>query len=372
MPARLYRASSSQLQPIITTTPKLSELTARLDAQPRVGLDTEFLRERTYRAQLCLVQVSAVDLAACVDPLALPDLGALAAVLTSPAVVKVMHASRQDLEVLLPVAGLVRPVFDTQIAASLTGLPAQIGYAELVRRLLGHELPKAHTRTDWSRRPLSAEQLDYALDDVHYLLPLAEQLQEQVRALGRSQWLEEELRSLEDPAALTINPEDAWQRLKGLNNLDPARARLARHLAAWRERSAIEHNRPRGWILEEPVLREMITQVPRSLAQLEAIPGMPPGLAKRRGTELLACVAAAEVPEPTPALPPRARPDPVKTALVKRLAEIIQSVATELNVVPEVLATRRDLEQLAAGKQDAGVLSGWRRSVLGERLLAAL
>jgi ribonuclease D len=362
----------SHLQPIITTSPELTELAARLSAQPRVGLDTEFLRERTYRAQLCLVQVSAVDLAACVDPLALPDLGALAPVLSSPAVVKVMHASRQDLEVLLPVAGLTRPVFDTQIAASLTGLPAQIGYAELVRRLLGHELSKAHTRTDWSRRPLSGEQIDYALDDVHYLLPLAELLQEQVRALGRSQWLEEELRSLDDPAALTIDPENAWQRLKGLSNLDPARLRLARALAAWRERSAIEHNRPRGWILEEPVLRDLIMQVPRTQEALEAIPGMPPGLAKRRGGELLACISSAGVPEPTPPLPARTRPDPAKTVLVKHLAGIIQSVATELNVVPELLATRRDLEQLADGHHEAAVLHGWRRGVLGERLLAVL
>jgi ribonuclease D len=360
------------LQPIITTSADLIELGARLSAQPRVGLDTEFLRERTYRAQLCLVQVAAVEVAACVDPLALPDLGALAQVLTAPAVVKVMHASRQDLEVLLPVVGLTRPVFDTQIAASIAGLPAQIGYADLVRRLLGHELSKAHTRTDWSRRPLSAEQIEYALDDVHYLLPLADLLQEQIHALGRSQWLAEELRSLDDPAALSIDPQSAWQRLKGLNNLDPARMRLARALAAWRERSAIEHNRPRGWILDEPVLREIITQVPRTLEALEAIPGMPPGLAKRRGAELLACVASAEVPEPTPPLPPRTRPDPVKTALVKHLSGIIQSVATELRVAPELLATRRDLEQLADGHQEAAVLSGWRRAVLGERLLAAL
>ncbi len=359
------------MQPIITTAAELTDLAARLATQPRVGLDTEFLRERTYRAQLCLVQVSAPELAACVDPLALPELGPLARVLTSPAVVKVMHASRQDLEVLLPVAGLTAPVFDTQIAASLTGMPAQVGYAELVRRLLGHELPKAHTRTDWSRRPLSAAQIDYALDDVRYLLPLADRLQEQVRALGREQWLAEELHGLADPAALTIDPQNAWQRLKGLSNLDPARVRLARALAAWRERSAIEHDRPRGWILEEAVLRDMIVQVPRTLQALEAIPGMPPGLARRRGEELLACIASAAVPEPAPPLLPRARPDPAKVALVKRLAGIIQSVATELNVVPELLATRRDLEELADGRP-AVVLSGWRREVLGERLRAAL
>jgi ribonuclease D len=360
------------LQPIITTPPELAELAAQLATQPRVGLDTEFLRERTYRAQLCLVQVSAVGLATCVDPLALPDLGVLAPMLGAPGVVKVMHASRQDLEVLLPATGLTQPVFDTQIAAALTGLPTQVGYAELVRRLLGHELPKAHTRTDWSRRPLSAEQVAYALDDVHYLLPLADRLQEQVEALGRGSWLQEELCSLADPAALAIDPADAWKRLKGVGNLDPGRLRLVQLLAAWRERSAIEHNRPRGWILEEPVLREIVTQVPRTQEALEAIAGMPPGLAKRRGAELLACVVTADVPQPTPPLPPRQRPDPAKTALVKRLAEIVQSVAGELQLAPELLATRRDLEQLADGAQDAAVLEGWRRGVLGERLLAAL
>ncbi|MBS0579956.1 MAG: ribonuclease D [Proteobacteria bacterium] len=361
-----------QLQPITTTPAELADLAARLATQPRMGLDTEFLRERTYRAQLCLVQVSATGLAGCVDPLTLPDLDALAPVLRAPSVVKVMHASRQDLEVLLPAAGLTRPVFDTQIAASLTGLPTQVGYAELVRRLLGRELPKAHTRTDWSRRPLSPEQITYALDDVHYLLPLADLLQEQVHALGRSEWLEEELRSLDDAASLTIDPADAWKRLKGLGNLDPARLRLARLLTEWRERNAIEHNRPRGWIMEEAVLREIVTQVPRTQEALETIPGMPPGLARRRGAELLALVVAAEVPQPTPPLPPRQKPDPAKTALVKRLAEIVQSVAGDLRLAPELLATRRDLEQLADGVQDAAVLAGWRRGVLGERLLAVL
>jgi len=361
-----------RLQPIITTTPALGELSAHLAGQPRVGLDTEFLRERTYRAQLCLVQLSSATTAACVDPLALEDFAPLAQVLTSPQVLKVMHASRQDLEVLLPLAGLTYPVFDTQIAASLMGMPAQIGYAELVRRLLGRELAKSHTRTDWSRRPLSAEQIAYALDDVNYLLPLAERLQEELLRLGRSAWLAEELAELADPRALNVDPDSAWRRLKGLRELDPGRVRLARALAAWRERSAIEHNRPRGWILDEAVLREIVHTVPRTIAALEAIPDMPPGLLKRRGAELLALIAAAELPEPPPPLPGRSRPDPAKTALVKKLAGITQAVATELALAPEVLATRRDLEQLAEGARDGAVLRGWRRAILGERLLAAL
>jgi len=318
------------------------------------------------------LQIAAPNEAVCVDPLALTDLAPLAGVLAAPAVLKVMHASRQDLEVLLPAAGMTRPVFDTQIAAALAGLPAQIGYAQAVQRLLGKELAKSHTRTDWSRRPLSPEQIEYALDDVRYLLPLAEKLEEELRRLGRLEWLDEELTALDDPGVLTIEPDDAWLRLKWLRDLDPARERLGRALAAWRERSAVEHNRPRGWILEDTVLREVVMQVPRTPEALAAIPDMPAGLVKRRGEELLACVRDAQVPDPPPPVPARSRPDPVKAALVRKLGDISQSVAQELKLVPEVLATRRDLERLAEGRRDGALLSGWRRAILGERLLAAL
>lgn len=360
------------MQPITTTAPALAALATRLAGEPRIGLDTEFLRERTYRAQLCLLQLAGSSEASCVDPLALAELGPLAKLLGAPGVLKVMHASRQDLEVLLPAVGLTRPVFDTQIAASLIGMPAQVGYAQAVRHLLGKELSKSHTRTDWSRRPLSPEQLEYALDDVRYLLPLAAQLEEQVERLGRSEWLSEELRALDDVSALTIDPQDAWLRLKGLRDLDPGRERLARLLAAWRERSAVAHNRPRGWILDDAVLRELVLQVPRTPQALAAVADLPPGLVKRRGAELLECIAQAQVPDPAPPLQARARPDPLKAALVKKLGSISQSVARELNLMPEVLATRRDLEQLAEGRRDGALLHGWRRAVLGERLLAAL
>jgi ribonuclease D len=361
-----------RLQPVITTTPELAAAAAGLASTTRIALDTEFLRERTYRARLCLLQFAGSDGAFCVDPLALSDLAPVARVLTSPAVLKVMHASRQDLEVLLPLAGLTQPVFDTQIAAGLVGLPAQVGYAELVRRLLGKELPKSHTRTDWSRRPLSPEQIEYALDDVRYLLQLADTLEERLRALGRREWLQEELAALADARSLTLEPEAAWLRLKGLRDLDPARVRLAQALATWRERSAIEHDRPRGWILEDAVLREIVLRVPRTLQQLADIPDMPPGVLKRRGEEFMALVREARVPEPAPPLPGRPRPDPVKAALVRRLSGISQAVARELQLAPEVLATRRDLEQLAEGAPEAALLRGWRRTVLGEQLLAVL
>ena len=360
------------MQPVVTTSGALAELGARLETLDGVGLDTEFLRERTYRAELCLVQVSAASDASCIDPLALNDLAPLARALTSPRIVKVMHASRQDLEVLLPITGMVRPVFDTQIAAALTGLPAQVGYAELVRRLTGNELPKAHTRTDWSRRPLSPEQIEYALDDVRYLLPLKSLLEEQLSQLGRSQWLAEELAALDDERSFTTEPEQAWQRVKGLRGLDDQRQRLAQELAAWRERRAVERNRPRGWILDDTALREIVLRVPRTMQALSNIEEVPVGVVKHCGAELLTCIQAADIQDPPPTLPGRARPDPLKTALVKKLGALNQAIAADLGLSPEILATRRDLEQLADGRQDVAVLKGWRRGIIGDRMLAAL
>jgi ribonuclease D len=360
------------LQTIITNPSDLEALAARLAHAPAIGLDTEFLRERTYRAELCLLQIADAAGPMCIDPLALPELSPLARVLAAPQPLKIMHASRQDLEVLFPMTGAVSSLFDTQVAAALAGLPAQIGYGELVKRALGVELPKAHTRTDWSRRPLSAEQIAYALDDVRYLLPLRSHLTELLRRLGRESWLQEELAGLSDPNGFAIDPEQAWTRIRGLRELDPSRAQLARALAAWRERRAIERNRPRGWILEDAALREIVVRVPRSLDELAAIGDLPPGVIKHCGAQIAEIIRAADVPKQLPPLPGRARPDPVKTALVKRLAAILQTVAAELALSPEVLSTRRDLEQLADGRRDVAPLHGWRRAVIGERLLAAL
>jgi ribonuclease D len=283
-----------------------------------------------------------------------------------------MHASRQDIEVLLPTLGLVQPVFDTQIAAALAGLPAQIGYGELVRRKLGIELAKAHTRTDWSARPLAPEQVAYALDDVRYLPPLMHALQEDLLRLGRSDWLSEELAGLTDPSVYAVDPRQAWQRVKGLRGLDPERTRLARELAAWRERRAMERNRPRGWILDDVSLREIVLRAPRTEEGLAAIEGIAPGLLKHCGAQILERVRAADLPSELPPVNLRQRPDPARTALLKKLSGVHQSIAAELTLSPEVLATRRDLERLADGERDLPVLTGWRRGVIGEPLLAAL
>jgi ribonuclease D len=233
-------------------------------------------------------------------------------------------------------------------------------------------LAKAHTRTDWSVRPLSPEQIEYALDDVRYLLPLKAHLEAQIERLGRTAWLEEELAALTNAGNFSVDPESAWLRVKGLHGLDAGRARLLQELAAWRERRAIDRNRPRGWILEETALREIVLRVPHTHAQLAAIADLPANTLKHCGEEILACVQAAGISDPPPPLDPRVRPDPARTAQVRKLADLNHAIAVELALSPEVLTTRRELEQLVDGRRDIPVLQGWRRSVVGDRLVAGL
>jgi ribonuclease D len=360
---------------LLSDNAALAALGERLSRAPYIALDTEFLRERTYRAQLCLLQVAVPGEEALVDPLAAASLAALAAALTNPAIPKIVHAARQDLEVLWPVFGSIDPVFDTQIAAALTGMPAQIGYSDLVYRLLGVELDKAQTRTDWSRRPLSPAQLHYAVEDVRHLAALRDLLLQRLRELGRLDWLAEELNDLANPGRLFVDPEAAADRLRWIGELDPDRARLAQRLAAWRERRAAERDRPRSWILEDAGLRAMVLRPPRSHADLAAMAAateLPAGFVERSGPEMLRIVDESQLPAQLPPPAQRERPDPALQARVKRLGAVLQQKATELALTPEVLGTRRELEALARGDQEVDVLRGWRRAVLGEALLGAI
>jgi ribonuclease D len=350
----------------------LALLGEELAASPAIGLDTEFMRERTYRAQLCLLQIATPERAVCIDPLGPMPLDALAAGIGSTSVVKIMHAARQDLEVLWPLFGTLPRVFDTQVAGALAGFPGQVGYADLVRQILGITLPKGQTRTDWSRRPLTPAQIEYALDDVAHLAALRDELQQRVDKLGRTAWLEEELEGLGRPEQLFVAPEQAWERLKGLAELDPWRIGLARELAAWRERRASDRNRPRSWILSDVSLRGVVLQVPRTAEHLSAIEEMTPGFVQNSGAEILEMIGAQSPPGDLPPPGRRPRPDPAIDAAVKRLGEVSRRIAQDAALGPEILATRRELEALVRGDREVRPLRGWRRGVVGEALLAAL
>jgi ribonuclease D len=356
--------------PIIDSA-ALDAAVAALSDQDAIGLDTEFMRERTYYAQLCLLQLGAGALAVCIDPLALPSLDALRPLMAAARPCKILHAARQDMEVLAPAVGTVRNVFDTQVAAALAGFPAQVGYADLVRQVLGVELHKSQTRTDWSRRPLSAAQIDYALDDVRHLPPLRERLSQRLEQLGRRAWFEEEMAEIGNESFI-VDPELAWLRIKTFADLDADRQRLARSLAGWRERRAMGSDRPRGWILPDAALRDIVLQVPRDAAALERIRELPDGIRANSGAQILELVGAAGVPDPAAPLPQRRRPDPQQLEQVTRLADMSRRAAGTLQLAPEVLATRRELEALVRGERDGTLLRGWRREAIGLELLKAL
>jgi len=357
---------------IIDDPNNLLQLSRDLSRQPAIGLDTEFMRERTYFARLCLLQLSAGPNSVCIDTLALPDLSALRDTMGDRQVTKVLHAARQDLEVLAPATGVVTGLFDTQVAAALIGLPAQVGYGDLVFQILGQSLHKAETRTDWSRRPLTAAQIEYALDDVRHLLPLRDRLTDRLGRLGRFSWFEEEMAQLDSAGPFVTGPEEAWRRIKGVNELDSARQSLARALAAWRERRAINSDRPRSWILPDQALRDLVQQAPRTPAQLSRIEELPEGIRNNSGQELLALIESLQLPAQLPPLPRRQRREPAENDLVRKLAQLTQQVGRELGIAPEILATRRELERMVAGAREGGPMSGWRQAVIGNRLLQAL
>lgn len=367
----------------ITTADELAKALEWLSASDFVALDTEFMRERTYYAGLCLIQAATPEGCAVIDPLALADLEPLWRFLADRSRIKVLHAARQDLEVLSqgmspaatpPAASVVPmpgPIFDTQIAAGLLGYPAQVGYATLVAERLGHTLHKGQTRTDWSQRPLTPEQLAYAADDVRYLVPLYLDLRDALQARGRLQWLEEEARELEDSRLYRIEPADAWRRLKGLDRLRPAQRATAKLLASWRESRAMLKDKPRGWILADESLREIAERMPKSAQELEAIRGLSPNFLRKRSDEVLALVtqgeanAASEGPSVIPG-----RPDPEQTARVTRLMAFVRTQAEREGIAPELLATRRNAEQLVFSGRSDHLLQGWRRAVIGERMVA--
>jgi ribonuclease D len=333
------------------------------------------MRERTYWPQLCLVQVASDSDCYLVDPLAGFDLAPLYEALTDRSKPKILHAARQDLEVLLNASGQVPgPVFDTQVAAALLGMPPQVGYADLVARQLGHSIDKAQTRTDWSRRPLSDAQLAYAADDVHHLLQLHAELTAALESHGRAAWHAEECAALENPRLYRTEPGEAWRRLKGVGRLRPVEQTVARALAGWREQRAIASDKPRGWILSDEALYALATLAPGAEQDLAQVTSLPPATLRKRGPELVELIQTArESAKDEPPAPVPQRPTPEQTRRIGQLQQRTKDVAAGLGISPEVLATRRDVEGMVLGNPEkSALLGGWRREVIGLPLLELL
>lgn len=340
---------------------------AVLDRQDRIGVDTEFMREKTFFAELCLVQISAADQIFCIDPLSGKDLQTFWA--STSGTTWVLHSARQDIEVVYQTAqSMPRAIFDTQIAAGLLGFPPQLGYANLVNELFAVELPKTHTRADWSRRPLAAELLQYAAEDVLYLLPAFETLAERLEKAGRLAWAEEDSAQLLDPALYDLDPQLAIDRLKGSGKLHGRSRAAAAHLAAWRETEALRANRPRQWIAKDAVLIGLARALPDTLDALQSIDGLSPGLIRRSGKRILDAVAASRSDDNDHR--PAAAPDEAQKAALRQMQAAVAACANDLGIAAETVAAKKDLLSLLGnGDRESRLLKGWRHELIGEQLL---
>jgi ribonuclease D len=360
--------------PIISDSEALAALCDRLSHARYVTVDTEFMREKTYWPQLCLIQVAGPDEAWAIDPLAPDiDLSPLFDLLADPAIIKVFHAARQDVEIFLHLAGKIpAPLFDTQVAAMVCGFGDSVGYETLASQLARARIDKSMRFTDWSLRPLTDKQVDYALADVTHLRVVYEKLQHLLEKNDRIAWLAEEMDELTDPATYRVEPDMAWRRLKPRSSSRRFLAVL-RELAAWREREAQERDLPRQRVVRDEALMEIAAHHPDSVAELSRTRGLGKGLVEgRMGQSLLAAVARGmAVPESEAPTPP-ARPELPRGLgpVVELLKVLLKMKCDEHGVAQKLVAGTADIEAIAADDAaDVPALSGWRRELFGEDAL---
>lgn len=380
-PYPLGRPEPSGPPRLIESASQLRHACDRWRQQPTLGLDTEFVRERTFFPALGLIQVSDGSESFLVDPLAIKDLAPLADVLRHPRVVKILHSPSEDLEVFYHRFGeLPRPIFDTQIAAALVGLGFGLGYRHLVRELFTVEIPKDETRTNWLRRPLTPAQKDYAALDVAYLPGLHTLLDERLRHLGRESWAREECEQIIDANRFLPDPETIYLKVRTARSMSRQELAVLRTLCSWREQEARRRDLPRNFVIHEAALPHLARQQPTSLEALSTIKAIHPNEIRRHGRTLVHLIERAGQ-LPLEALPPSPhRPVDLSPfrGLIDELREAVAAVAAELDVPAELLASKKTVEDLVrqALTRDepshAAVLGGWRRKAIGDRLLSIL
>lgn len=360
---------------LIQTAKQLESFCATLQQSTAVFVDTEFVGEGRYYPEVGAIQVADAAQAALIDPLAIADLAPLWGILRNPAIEKVFHAAGQDLAIFSRALGApVAPVFDTQIAAALLGYDEQISFARLVERAVGKRLQKTHAFTDWLQRPLSAGQIEYALDDVRYLVPAYTHLVHELDARRRLEWAREEFTRLEDPERFApVDPREVYLRFRGVDRMHGKALAILRELAAWREETARALNIPTSRIARDEVLAELAHRPRETTKELRTLRGMLPQQVDRFGQAMIE-VAHRQVPVPPP-MPER--PSTLPAGLeptVDFLTLCLRSLAEELSLSPGLVATRGDLTALVvAGEEaDTPLLRGWRRVAIGEALLATL
>ncbi|MBS0530302.1 MAG: ribonuclease D [Proteobacteria bacterium] len=359
---------------LITTTAELTSVCARLAKHPVITVDTEFLRETTYYPLLCVVQLASPDEAVVIDALAEGiDLKPFFDLMSNEGVLKVFHAARQDIEIIWHQANIIpHPIFDTQVAAMVLGYGDSIAYDALVERVTGHRPDKTHRFTDWSRRPLTNDQLEYAVADVTHLRDVFAALDADLKKRDRSDWVSEEMEVLTSPKTYDFHPERAWERLK-TRVRKPKDLAVLMEVAAWREQEAQSRDVPRSRVLKDDAVGDIATHAPNSLERLAALRSLPKGFDKSKwGADIVAAVqrGLARDPHTLPKIE-RPRNNSNGQATVELLKVLLRMTSERHAVASKVIATVDDLEQIAADdKADVGALHGWRRELFGEAALA--
>jgi ribonuclease D len=360
----------------VSTTAELEHLVSSIKGAPVLAIDTEFLREKTYYPKLCLVQLATEDVEAIVDPLVVGDMSPLAAILTDGNTVKVLHAGVQDVETLLRAVDVTpHPIFDTQVAASTLGHNHQVGYGALVQELCDTTLPKADSLTDWSRRPLTPTQLEYAIDDVRYLPRMYREMYAQLEHLGRLPWVQPEFEHLEDPASYGCEPEESWRKLKRVSSLSAKQRAVAQAVAAWREKEAMRRDIPRRWVLADELVVEIARRMPKTPDDILELRGISERMNLRVIREIVVCVEGAVRSDPA-TWPHQGRTHakgPESEAAIDMMTTLVHLRAREQNVSSSLLASHEDIVSLSRGEREGvGVLEGWRRKLIGDELLSLL
>ncbi|MFK7816533.1 MAG: ribonuclease D [Gammaproteobacteria bacterium] len=359
---------------ILTTTHELEAFCKTSYDVDWLALDTEFIRERTYYPNLCLIQIASDRDIVCVDTIAIKDLSALRKLLFQPSITKIFHSASQDLEIFVNLFDEVpTPMFDTQIAASLLGFGDQVSYAFLVNEICGIELDKSLSRTNWERRPLTAEEIRYAVDDVKYLAKVYIYLKNKLTEEQRSHWSEFECKNLSALEKYKVDANTIWQSVKGAGKLESAQLIVLKQLAQWREFQAIAENKPRRWVLSDKALRSLAIVQPlntESLEHVEDIKQEHVGYVDALFEEITIAKSIPETEWPEASLNQPLSSEQRK--LIKQAQSFIRERAEELNVSPSLLATRSVVEKLVRGRRELDILSSWKKELVGDELVALI
>ena len=367
-----YQTTTNHTYLYIDTADDLQAYCNSIQDSHTLFIDTEFIREKTYAPVLCLIQVASEDTLACIDPLAIKNIEPFIELVFNESITKVFHAARQDLEIFYNYRkSAPRNLFDTQIAATLLGHADQIGYGNLVNALLNGSLDKKFARTDWSKRPLSAEQLEYAINDVIYLRDIYNLITSKLSEQKRLDWLVDDFDFLSSDSTFEAHPEKMWRKVKGNNRLNGLQRAVLQDLAAWREQKAISSDKPRKWILSDDVLLSLAQHQPTDKNNLASIRGLNDGVIKKSGDTIIKIIKQSKQ-RPQDNWP--VQPKPVRTsteqdALIDCIMAIVRLCAAREKITTTMLCSRKDLEKWLVTNEAVALFSGWRNKLAGKNVM---